>query len=400
MISHVHATVNDILVYTAGIVSATTLFTSRDNPNAHIDIWNTVSSIQTYGDSSQLIQLVQRRSLKEEGVTLKPRTPWESTKQLLQLVALTAVPLNMVHSGLYYISHKWSLKPAEYMNGILGVPGFQLLTCVLLMNPFMKCAADLAATKELGEIIGGVALCVVLPVPLIGLGCYVVTKYVRGGVITYNCAQHKSVLSVIKTNLYGRWSSETIDNRYGIFYEHIRGFHPQRSRFVNGLRIYHVPIKFVKNFAITFAMSCIVATARKVAFALTLSAAYFSMIYFMKPLNGFRQQQCESYMELCDVTSYILVLAATQMITTKEAASEGIGVTDKTKLSLLIINQSWALTFMLWHYVAAKIAEWRRKHTSGKMLATSKQDAANNVKTEVVENGDDIGSDSYVNVFD
>lgn len=343
----------------------------------------------------------QRRLLSEEVIETQIQTPWHKAKQLLQIVATVVIPVTSFHAGMYYISNRYNMKLAGYMKGILGVPGFQFLTCVLLANPFMSAAASLCSVRTTYAYLACSGMMILIPVPLISFAFYVVRHYVQSGKARFIPHNHRTVGAVLWTNLYGKWQPDEVNHKYGIFYEHIRGPHKLRSDIVNRVRVYHVPIKLVKSCAFSFALACfpkhIFGNVRQCATLVILSTLYVILIYTTNPLNGFRQQICECIMEVCETLTYSFALALSIYINwyaldkDYDNLTTSMVNTQSVKLSILIFSQGWAAAFLLSHIIYAKVQQYKAAHTqTTHSLKTSKKDAANNVKTEVIENGEEI----------
>lgn len=333
------------------------------------------------------------RRKTQEVITKNVRSPYAKARQICEIIGVSVLPFLCLHFILVRIGQKYSLFYAQYTKGILGIPGLYFLACIILSNPFTVAAAGLCSLDTGYGYLGCIGMMIALPLPLIALSFYIVYTYVIGGKTEYVPYNHRTVGSVITLNSYGRWQPQNVCHRLGVFFEHIRGPNEKRSALVNAVRVYHVPMKLVKNCAIVFTSSCIARGTLQSGLLLVYSTVYLIIIYSTNPLNGFRQQLSESLLNICETVGYGALLQIARTPVDRHYYISMMSGSQKAQTAIIVATQVWAFGFLFWHILLAKIKQFQASK-SGKKVAVnvSKQDAANNIKTQAVEEGDTLTS--------
>ena len=339
----------------------------------------------------------RRRDLREaEVITIDTHTAWKKTLQLLEIIGIVVCPTLILHTGTYCIAVRRNWSISKYMRGVLGVPGFFLLTSFLVANPVLSTAASLCSIGYITGYVGCTGFLIALPLPLLGLSVYVIRHYVQDEMVTYKSVRYSSAMSKVSNNLYGHWSNTHVTDKYSIFFEHLKGFSVNNSIVVNVLRIYHVPIKLLKNLVMAFVSTLVVNHLYNSITLLIITVMYTVLLFTTKPLNGFRQQVCESLGELISTCTYSVSLAIIIMRAhhNTKRLNHAYAATVTANMAVTVFSQAWSVVFILIHLAHAQLRKMRVAGTGN-----AQKDAANNIKTEVIENSDDINTDDLAGVF-
>ena len=317
-------------------------------------------------------------------INFKTDTLWKKLIQFGEIIGLIVTPILSIHTLVYFVATKKNLEFANKMKGVLGFPGLILLSSFVICNPVLSISAAFCSIDTIKTKLTCIGLLIALPLPMFLFSVYVIHEYIESGFVTYEPIKYTNVVNKVKYNIYGRWSNTFVTHKYSIFFEHIKGFSDNKNKIINYFRIYHVPIKIAKNIIVPY-ITILITDEMYYSLSITLISFIYTLILFIvQPLNGFRQQVCESFGEIVTFfshgTNFIMILNSSSANKFNELSL----INKNVNLGLLIFSQSWSVLFIVIHLLYAHI----KKYT--KDIHNSKQDTVNNVKTEVVENSNDI----------
>lgn len=352
-------------------------------------------------------------SLRRNILTIKQdNSGYTKFNNILKYSLLIVLPFFILHFTFHYWSNKANIKIIKSkLNGILGFPAFELLVLFIILNPIVQSSSILYLnyinTISYNALYASIILLFVIPIPIILLSTYFVTK----NIWPWNNIKNKlyyeknifpDIKSAIITNSLGKWQPKTFENFCGIFYEHLRG--PcQDNKYINFFRIYHVPIKIIKNASIVFVINSyspgLYGNIKQVSILIFLSAFNVFNMINCRPLNGIRQQICEVLTEITNLSTYVFTI---RLINFKNKNNnphiknayleQNILSSEKAGLGVFILSQIWAgllslrlLILFIYHKVHK---EKDANH------------ASSNVRTEIAEGNFDEAANTDFNGTD
>jgi hypothetical protein len=325
---------------------------------------------------------------------------------ITKYIYILVIPFFIAHFLTFYISNKYKIdKISKYLKGIFGFPSFQLVVIFGILSPFIQALSILYAcylhTHDVKAKNDALISMSVLPFPIIILAFYYVLKNIwpykfEKNRLYYDKNIFPDVYTALTTNSLGKWHPKELEGSFGIFYEHLRG--PCNTTYINFFRLFHVPIKLIKNSAICYIINCydqgIYGNRRQLILLIFLESFNIFNMINCRPLNGIRQQMCEVLSEVCSLFVYIFSLRLLDFRVSNNNPDlynkmyiDNINSSQKAGLGVFIISQIWSGMLslrLLIMYIYSKVnKDPDANHTSS------------NVRTEIAEgNYDEAAGDT------
>lgn len=332
-------------------------------------------------------------------------TGYRKFNTIINYIYSIIIPVFCFHFLLYYISNKKDIKfISSKLTGIFSFPSFEFIVIFIIINPFIQSISILYDYylnnnyfKAKRDAI--IAICL-LPAPIVILAIYYVLKYIwphnsKDNKLFYVKNLFPNVHKALITNSLGKWHPKDYEGSIGIFYEHIRG--PCNKTYINIFRLFHVPIKLIKNASICFIINCykqgLYGNRRQLILLIFLESFNIFNMINCRPLNGIRQQLCELISEITDLFVYIYTLLLLDYRAKNNNPNlqninyqNNIISSQKAGLAVFIISQIWSGLLslrLLFIFIYTKVKDHDANHTSS------------NIRTEIAEgNYDEAAGDS------
>ena len=259
---------------------------------------------------------------------------------LLILFTVTMIPLTIAH----YIIQKYKTLP-----GVVGFPQLEFTLLLVFTNPFVKSTGALFSTGNYKEILFGIGLLFVIPIPLLGYSIHIIKHYVTHTrtvkFITFEEIKKQDTFgSFIKrcflSSNYGHWKCKgKILDTHGIFFNTIRGpihipkdkhhiirwveqtnqykynkwvLYPEMFQWI---RTYYRPYLLSKNIIVILFLQGFqfspYGNISQIIFLCLFYLIHLSTLFIVAPFNGKKDQLTEVLTSICELGTYfcgILIL--------------------------------------------------------------------------------------------
>jgi hypothetical protein len=367
-----------------------------NNLSNNIDLLNTIYINNIVSNKLFITKSIDRKLLNTHLIS-QQNTGYDQINQIIKYITLIGVPVIGSHIIIYYLSNRCNI---DYLKkkliGILGFPAFELLICFVLLSPLVQSASILYEnylyTESKNAYIATFIILSIIPFPVIILCFWFIYTYIWPWHYKDNELHYvKNVFPDVKTalikNSLGKWHPEKFENYCSIFYEHIRGPCFNNS-YINLFRLYHVPLKLIKNGATIFIINCYkegsYGNIMQILLLISLNLLNILNMIICRPLNGIRQQLCEILTQLTNLSEYVYIYRFIRYRYTKndpniinEDYKKGIYVSQKASLAVFIFTQIWSGILTLRLLILYIYSKFLTKNESN--------DASSNIRTEVAE---------------
>ena len=322
---------------------------------------------------------------------------YKQVNTLIRYIISPVLPTIIFHMIVFNIANRANFTYIkDKLVGLLGFPAFELVISFALLSQLIQAASILYEnylyTHSHNAYVATFVTLTILPFTIIIACFWFVFKYIwpwnyKNNELHYNKNIFPDVRTALIKNSLGKWHPEKFENYCGIFYEHIRGPCHDNS-YVNLFRLFHVPLKLIKNGASIFIINCYKegAYGNVMQVGLLISLVLLNIVNMIvcRPLNGIRQQWCEILAEIANLFEYVYIYRMVRLrydskdaIISNENYKLGIYASQKASFAVFIFTQVWSgiLTLrLLLMFVYNKI------HAS-----KESNDASSNLRTEVAE---------------